>query len=972
MSIPISCRSGVAVLGSILLFAVVAACLAFAGSAAAEPSEHPFEIVPGSFKFTTSSTQAAAHADWITSFEFSHEASGRTDNDVRNIVVNFPAGFVGNSTAVPTCTQAELLARTGEEGEVPECPLASQVGQISLVLTVGANGTHRYVFPIYNMEIPGNGVAVELGFRAVFFTTLLRVEVRPGDTGLSVTTPNITRTGEPHGIVVTTWALPASSEHDAQRGETCIETACHNEFGGPQEAHIPVRPFLSNPTSCGPFTATMEAYSWEDPGSVSMASAETPPITECERVPFEPSLEVQPTIHSAESPTGLNVSLLVPQTYENPYSIASANLKDTTVTLPQGVTINPSAGSGLAACTVAQYQSETSSSLPGEGCPPESKIGSIEIETPLLEEEIPGAVYVATPYQNVPEFGSPEHPGGSLLALYVVAKDPVRGIVIRTAGKIALNPVTGQLTTTFMNTPQQPFSRFTLKFRPGATAPLVSPPACGTYVTQGELTPWSAPLQPRLLSSAQFETTEGVHEGPCPAGGVPPFKPQVISGTQNNAGGSYSPFYLRIVREDGEQELTKFTTILPPGLTGNLTGIPFCSEAQIEQARQVTGEQEIVNPSCPAVSEIGHTLVEAGVGTTLAQTPGKVYLAGPYHGAPLSIVSITSAKVGPFDLGTVVIRFALDINPVTAQVEVSGAQSDPIPHILDGVVVHVRDIRVYMDRPGFTLNPTNCSPLEITDAITGAGADPANPADQETVNVQSSFEAADCAGLGFKPVFKAATSSKATRANGTSLRVALSYPKAPQGTQSNIKSVKVDLPKQLPSRLTTLQKACTSKVFDANPSACPADSRVGMAKALTPILPVPLEGPAYFVSYGDLKFPELIVVLQGYGFTIYLHGETFISKKGITSSTFRTIPDQPVTSFELTLPAGPDSALAANGNLCKVKGGLKMPTAFVAQNGLTLHQSTPIAVSGCAKAKAKAKKPHKAQHSGKRVRGKQR
>ncbi|HXC23437.1 MAG TPA: hypothetical protein VNU28_02530, partial [Solirubrobacteraceae bacterium] len=361
---------------------------------------------------------------------------------------------------------------------------------------------------------------------------------------------------------------------------------------------------------------------------------------------------------------------------------------------------------------------------------------------------------------------------------------------------------------------------------------------------------------------------------------------------------------------------------------------------------------------------IGHTIVEAGVGTVLAQTPGKIYLAGPYHGAPLSIVSITSAKVGPFDLGTVVIRFALDINPITAQVEVSGAQSDPIPHIIKGIVVHVRDIRVYMDRHDFTLNPTDCSAKNITDAIVGAGSNYANPINQDTVDVQTPFEAADCASLGFKPVFKATTSAKTSRANGTSLHVALSYPSAPQSTQANIKSVKVDLPRQLPSRLTTLQKACTSKVFEANPAACPVDSRVGIAKATTPILPVPLEGPAYFVSYGDLKFPELIVVLQGYGFTIDLHGETFISKKGITSSTFRTIPDQPVTSFELTLPAGPDSALAANGNLCKVKGGLKMPTAFVAQNGLTLNQSTAIHVAGCPK--AKAKQAHKgARHPGK-------
>jgi hypothetical protein len=430
----------------------------------------------------------------------------------------------------------------------------------------------------------------------------------------------------------------------------------------------------------------------------------------------------------------------------------------------------------------------------------------------------------------------------------------------------------------------------------------------------------------------------------------------VISGTQNNVGGSYSPFYLRIIREDGEREITKFTTVLPPGLTGNLTKIPFCPEADVEAARSATGAEEIEHPSCPASSEIGHTIVSAGVGTVLAQTPGKVYLAGPYHGAPLSIVSVTSAKVGPFDLGTVVIRFALRINPITAQPEVDSTGSDPIPHIIKGIVVHVREIRVYMDREKFILNPTNCAPMSITDTITGAGANPANPADQAPVSVTTPFQAADCSSLAFKPAFKVSTSGKSSRSKGASLSVKLAYPKAPQGTQANIRSVKVDLPKQLPSRLTTLQKACPDSVFNANPAACPAASIVGHATAITPILPVPLTGPAYFVSHGGAKFPELIVVLQGYGVTLDLHGETFISKAGITSSTFRSVPDDPIGSFELTLPQGPYSALAANGNLCKSR--LKMPTAFVAQNGAVIHQSTAISVTGCAR--HKVKKRHKA------------
>ncbi len=957
--------------GLVASLIVVVAVTGFAcvGPAMAKPSEHPFEIVPGSWHFapaansaTPDPDQAGAHANWVFSFDFTHQEGGPEDgvtfNDLRSVTNEFPAGFDASNTAVPTCSQAQLLAISpnATEGLVTSCPVASQIGTIRLEIFVLSAKPKLVTFPLYNMEVTNFGTTAEVGyFVAGLFTQIAEVHVRPGDEGLTAFNAGVPKVGEVHNITVTLWGLPAAHENDAMRGAVCGANGerppiCRNELGGPQEANIPVKPFLSDPTSCGTFQADMEADSWEEPLSFTKASTEVGPITGCERVPFEASIKAQPSTLSAESPTGLEVSLVVPQSWENPFTISTSNLKDATVTLPEGMTANPSLAAGLGACTPQQYEAETSGSLPGAGCPAESKIGSIEIETPLLAEKIPGAIYIAKPYDNVSSFGDPEHPGGSLLALYVVAKDPARGLLIKVAGKIEPNPVTGRLTTTFDNNPQQPFSKFTLKFRPGATAPLVSPPTCGAFGVQAALAPWSAPEEPRFISSQAFQITQGVHEGPCPSGGIPPFHPQVISGTQNNAGGSYSPFYLRILREDGEQELTRFSTTLPPGLTGNLSGIPFCPDASIEAAKGRTGAQEEAEPSCPATSAIGHTIVEAGVGTVLAQTPGKVYLAGPYNGAPLSIVSITSAKVGPFDLGTVVIRFALNINPITAQVEVSGAQSDAIPHIIKGIVVHVRDIRVYMDRPQFIINPTNCNPLSISDTIDGAGADFTNPSDQDPVSVSTPFEAADCSSLQFKPTFKVTTTGKTSKANGASLSVKLAYPNAPQGTQANITRVKVDLPKQLPSRLTTLQKACTAAQFNTNPAGCPAASFIGHARAITPILPVPLEGPAIFVSHGGEAFPSLEVVLQGYGVTIDLVGSTFISKAGITSSTFKTVPDQPVTSFELTLPQGPYSALAANGNLCTSK--LAMPTEFLAQNGAAIHQSTPVSVTGCPRAKA--------------------
>jgi hypothetical protein len=978
------------------------ACLLLAAGVAAAPSEHPFEIVPGSFTLVPSTFQAGAHEDLTTTFDFAHSGSGlneKTFNDLHSTVVNLPPGFIGNDTAVPVCSQKQLLMSAEPEGEGTACPAASQVGTISFDLSIGGGSVLR-TWPVYNMEITSPGIAAGLGFKTLVVTQTLQVTVRPGDSGLTVTSPALLEIGEVHDVSVTIWGVPGDPRHDPQRGQVCDEfegvnqVECH---GGGAKAGVAAKPFLSDPTSCGPSTASMAADSWEHPGAIlpgggpdlsdpswTAVSFEVPPVVECERVPFSPSIGVNPTTSAAESPSGLNVSLLVPQNWEKPETISTSNLKDTTLALPVGYTINPGAGSGLGVCTLARLEAETSLGEPNEGCPAESKIGTVEVETPVLAEKLSGAIYVAKPYE--------EPFNGSLLQLYIVVRNRERGIVVRLKGRIEANETTGQLVTTFLNNPQVPFSRFTLKLRQGATSPLVSPPACGSYTAQAGLTPWSAPSSPQHVLSPPFNVETGIAGGACPAGGVPPFKPGIVAGTLNNSAGAYSPMDIHIARNDGEQELTRFSSFLPPGLSANLAGVPFCPDASIEAARHTSGALQETNPSCPKASEIGHTLVGAGVGPVLAYTPGKIYLAGPYNGAPFSVVSITSAKVGPFDLGTVVIRFALEINPETAAVTVDAKASDAIPHIIKGIVIHVRDIRAYIDRSKFMINPTSCNPLSFAATVDGAGADFTNPALQVPVTVASPFQLANCQNLAFKPGFKVSTSGKTSKANGASLHVNLTYPVAPQGTEANIHQVKVELPIQLPSRLTTLQKACTAAQFHSDPAGCPAPSVVGYARAITPILPVPLEGPAYFVSNGGEAFPNLIIVLQGYGVTIDLVGDTFISKAGITSSTFKTVPDQPVTSFELTLPQGPYSALTANGNLCaltrtvlvkkkitlrtrghkrtvtrRVKqtfpASLSMPTEFVAQNGMTFHQNTPVSVTGCPKSTKAKKAKSKGRHS---------
>ena len=962
-----------------------------------------YGIAPGSASVVLSDSQAGAHADLTSVLGYDTiDGEGRDAGNQKEASLVLPPGFGGDLVDTPQCPVAKFSNE--------ECPVATQVGLATLFFE-GPLGREVDREPIYNLQ-PEPGDVAKLGFSAVNGAARVQADVTvlPGTYQLKTTFHNINATIAQNVVAITIWGVPTAPAHDYWRWEQTVQHQTGLANGG----HFGVSssnarvPYLASPTSCSgeeALPATYSSVSWQEPeAKPSEAVALLAPLTDCERLSLESTFTAVPTTTSASAATGLNVELGVHQTNENAEGLAASALKKAVVTLPEGMTVNPSAGAGLGACTREQYEAEELVEDPAKGCPIESKLGTVKIKTPALNEEATGSVYLATPYAN--PFSEPEHPDGSLLALYVVARFPVRGVLVKVAGKVEANPVTGRLVTSFEGVPSLhgpyleglppvPFSLFTFQFHQGQTSPLVTPPACGSYEVQAQLIPWSEPSQLLTDISPAFEITSGAGGGACPSGGVPPFNPQVLGYPLHGNAGAYSPFYLRITRNDGEQEITGFATQLPPGLTGNLSGIPFCSEADIEAARHSSGIEEEASPSCPAASEIGRTIAEAGVGSVLAQTPGKLYLAGPFEGAPFSVAAITSAHVGPFDLGTVVVHLPLDINPETAAVSIPSGPADQIPHIIKGIVIHVRDIRVYIERPDFMLNPTSCMATSFGATVIGGGADPTNPADNDPVTVTNPFQVADCSSLKFEPTFKVSTSGKTSKADGASLHVDLTYPSGSLGHDANIKQVKVDLPKQLPSRLTTLQKACTAAQFASNPAGCPAASLIGTAKALTPILPVPLEGPAYFVSHGGEAFPDLEIVLQGYGVTIVLTGNTFISKAGITSSTFKTVPDQPVTSFELTLPEGPYSALAANGNLCaatktvtvktkvdkRVKGklvrrngklvkvtkkttktvaeSLQMPTEFVGQNGVVIHQSTPISVSGCQKA-AKSKKKAKA------------
>jgi hypothetical protein len=886
--------------------------------------------------------------------------------------------------------------------------------------------------PLFNLK-PGVGEPARFGF----FVGILNLPVvidtavrSGGDYGVTVSSNGITQIAALLSSEVTVWGVPGDPRHNRQRGNACLlESRGHAlepEFErmlpcsatATSEAQHPPA-FLSMPTSCtGPMSSTVVGDSWKQPLPLdalpALATTELPALEGCNRLPFTPSIKLTPDGSAASSPTGLNVDVHIPQEETlNAAGLSEGAPKDITVTLPAGVAVNPSSGDGLAACseglvgftgftefvprspaatftprlpgsTAALAEGETAPLQQGVNfCPDASKIGTVKIKTPILPNPIEGSVYLAAQNQN---------PFGSLIALYLVAEDPVSGVLVKLVGETRLSE-TGQITTTFRASPQAPFEDAELHFFGGERAPLATPTRCGAYTSTASLAPWSG--TPPVTASSTFNIASGPHGGPCTyAGQALPFSPSLTGGTTSINAGGFSPLTTTIAREDGQQDMQSVTLHMPPGLSGLLSGVKLCPEPQASEG------------TCGPESLIGETTVSAGVGSDpVSVKGGRVYITGPYGGAPFGLSIVNPVKAGPFDLehdtnnpaqnpacDCVVVRAKIEVDPHTAALTVTTDQSGPhaIPHLIDGIPVQIQKVNALINRPGFTFNPTNCSPLSLAGAISGdEGA--SSP-------VSVPFQATNCAVLKFTPQFTASTSGRTSKAKGASLNVKLAYPNGPFGGQANIKSVKVELPKQLPSRLTTLQKACTAQQFASNPAGCPAASIVGHAIVHTPVLPVALEGPAYFVSNGGEAFPNLIIVLQGDNVTVDLVGDTFINKHGITSSTFKATPDVPFSTFELNLPEGPFSALAANTNLCAptktmtvrkrvavrrrgrtlhlvrrvkqlVPETLLMPTVITAQNGAQIAQDTQITVTGCAivnKArKHRHKKHHKAQ-AGKR------
>jgi uncharacterized repeat protein (TIGR01451 family) len=852
-----------------------------------------------------------------------HNLPAGSVRDVRTVL---PHGVVLNPLATPLrCTEVQLESNNSE---FDGCPDAAAIGIAHLTVSIGSLEP-AISTPLYNM-VPQSGAPAELAFDFAGAGVEILVHIQGGLNAegryeLMGRSEFVTQIGNAVGTDIDIWGSPSDPSHDSRRGGCAYQKSAELERSCPVGASEV--PALSMPSACsGPLSTLFAADSWQAPGSFVGKSATLPGpgVEGCGALAFDPSFTARPTTGEADAPSGLEADLRVPQS-ENVNMLATSNLKGAEVTLPAGLVVNPSAANGLEACSEEQvgYKGEGEEGPIFSGahpsCPPGSKLGTAEVLTPLLEAPLSGTVYLAAPHAN---------PFGSLLALYLVVDDPRTGVVVKLAGKVHPDPVSGQLSTTFADNPELPFEEVKLDFFGGPGGTLRTPAVCGTHKTTAELSPWSG--NPPVNTTDSFQISQGAGGGTCPTtAAAEPNAPAFEAGSVSPIAGIYSPFVLHLSREDGSQELAGLELNLPPGLSARLAGVPYCPEAALAAAATRSGREEQRNPSCPAASQVGTVTVAAGAGPSPYHVSGNAYLAGPYKGAPLSLAIITPAVAGPFDLGTVVVRTALQVNLETAQIH---AVSDPLPTILEGIPLDVRSIALRIDRPSFTLNPTNCEPMAITGTATSSFG--------QAAQLSNRFQVGSCSGLGFEPQLKIQLKGATKRAGHPALKAVVTYPT--KGSYANIARAQVALPHSEFLDQGNLNKVCTRPELQA--SNCPTTSIYGKAKAWTPLLEKPLEGPVYLgVGFG-YKLPALVADLNGQ-VRILLKGKVDTTKEHGIRNTFEVVPDAPVSRFVLEMKGGKKYGLLENSeNICRKPQ--RANSRFVAQNGRVV-QLHPVISTSC-------------------------
>jgi len=972
----------------------VAGCVLLGSLGASSAFAQTFGI--DSLTTSASSSQAGAHADVSTDFMLNADSGGNPIDQLKDVVAQLPPGLVGNPQAAPKCSHTEFeqfacpvdsqvgllnafftvdqgvtttltagYAGTGDpntdclnDPEADGCtftvadsdgfqgfddndanvvtitgpnhpPVTTRLGAfpsdpnelilqhpIPDVLDAGDTVTHvshpigPVPIPLFNMEpTPGHVASFSA---SLLFVPLppVEIDVNP-DGSLKATISDESTFLQIAGAGLTLWGVPADASHDANRcdqlGQTCGLSA-----------GVPAKPFMTNPTDCssGPLTTTVSIDSWQDPGNFDTATSDQPAPTGCDILSFNPSLSFQPSGTAADSPAAFSTTVHVPQN-QNAYSLATPELKKAVVTLPPGVSINPSAADGLQACSPAQIGLGNNNPAT---CPDASKIGSVEIDTPLLSQPLTGPIYV-----------------NQDIGLYVVAEGG--GVRIKLQGDIARDPDTGQLTVTFDNTPPVPFSDFKLNFFDGPRTALATPTECGTYETDSQLTPFSAPDSgPAATPSDSFDITTGPGGGSCDR----PFAPSFHSGTQNPVAGASSPFIVKLSRDDGTEELGGLDIDLPPGMLAKVGSVPQCNNTDANAG------------NCSAASRVGGVQVGAGAGSNPFYLPGDVYLTQGYKGAPFGLAIVVQAQAGPFDLGTVIVRASIFVDQDDAQLHVV---TDPIPAIQDGVPLRIRDIRVLLDRSDFTLNPSNCGTMAVTGTAHGLEGGSAPVSDH--------FQVGGCAGLPFAPQLTGAITGGAGE-TGRSGHPNFQFDLTPRPGDANLSSVSLLLPTSIQIDQANLTNICTET--ELAQSECAGHSPIGSGSAATPLLAGQLTGPVFPVS-GSGALPRLAVILHGSAtepITLVVRANVEAVGAAIRN-TFVNIPDAPITNFRLAISGGPQGYLVNNTNLCgakkkgkkgkKKKAGSRLLAAasFLAQNGDTRSEPVPISAP-CKKTKAKKKK----------------
>jgi uncharacterized repeat protein (TIGR01451 family) len=890
------------------------------GDPATQAGSHPYSVLNGFFLNTIFNGAG---------IEFPVE-------QFRDGAAQFPPGLVGNPQVLDTCTQRQLRG----DGSSVTCPPESQVGTVTLRFGANYSGGEGKT-GVYNMERPPGTHSTPIGTPALFAFNFegaliqLYAKLRSGDDyGVTMISKNAPQTLPVTGVGFDFWGVPADPSHDSERrGGGCLSGCASAEGNDP-------KPFINLATACiGPVDTFLTAISWEGSSDNASFLSHMPgePSTligaeGCNAVPFAPSIQARPTTNVADAPSGLDVNLHVPQDNEDPDGIATAHLRDTTITLPEGLVINPSGANGLDGCSLAEF-GYTSTDPDGTlhttpdpaSCPNASKLGTVEVETPLVDHPLEGSIHIADPYQN---------PFGSLLAVYIAIDDPATGTVVKLAGEVKADPNSGRLTSTFKQSPQLPFEDFNVHIFGGAGGSLRTPATCGAHTTTSSLVPWTAPEGLPANPSDSWEITQGPG-GSCAASAAAlPHTPSFDAGAVSPIAGAHSPFVVNLRRADGTQNFHALSVSPPPGLVAKLAGTETCPDSALAAAAQKSGNAEKQSPSCPAASRVGVAVASAGAGPAPYHAQGTAYLTGPYKGAPLSLAVIAPAVAGPFDLGTVVVRTALYVDSKTARIN---AVSDPLPSILQGIPLDVQAVHLALDKPQFSLNPTSCDPMAVNGLLMSTLG--------QTAALESRFQLGECGRLGFKPSMSLSLKGGTKRGKHPALTAILT----PGTGNANLASISVALPPSEFLDQANIGTVCTRVQFAAD--QCPAASVYGTAKVMTPLLDYPLQGNVYLRS-SDNKLPDLVPAFQGpphQPIELESAGRTDTLKGGLRNS-FEFVPDAPFSKLVVQLAGGPDKGLLINSrNICQ--------KAYRALVNATAHNGKKVTLRPKVKASCKGKTP---------------